>query len=131
MRTRCENPNSAAFKDYGSRGIAVCERWLDFVNFYADMGPRPSERHSIDRLDNNKGYEPGNCRWATSKEQQRNRRDNLVVRFDGYEAPLAEHCELLGLKYKTVHRRLVCGASLEQALSKGRLPRNTIKKDAA
>jgi hypothetical protein len=80
MRARCENPKVGNFKDYGGRGICVCKRWQKFENFYADMGDRPSTKHSIDRYpDNNGNYEPGNVRWATWKEQAKNKRPTSLV----------------------------------------------------
>ena len=75
MRQRCSNPKNKKYESYGGRGICVCDRWQNsFENFFADMGPRPSSRHSIDRIDNNSGYSPGNCRWTTPDIQAKNQR---------------------------------------------------------
>lgn len=78
MKDRCENPNNQRYRDYGGRGIRVCDRWRDsFENFLSDMGPKLTPQHSLDRWPNNDGhYEPGNCRWATPMEQRANRRDS-------------------------------------------------------
>jgi hypothetical protein len=74
MKDRCNNPKAAQYQYYGGRGIRVCERWNVFENFLADMGPRPSPSHSIDRINNDGNYEPGNCRWATMSTQRLNQR---------------------------------------------------------
>jgi hypothetical protein len=74
MKDRCETPSNRSYPDYGGRGIRVCERWHTFENFLADMGERPSDKHQLDRIDNDGNYEPGNVRWATKQEQMRNRR---------------------------------------------------------
>jgi len=98
MKKRCQNPNCPAYKNYGSRGIKVCERWQDFENFLSDMGERP-EGLTLDRIDNDGDYEPGNCRWATRKEQNQNQRDRkdqyLFIAMDSQGTMIASNnqCE--------------------------------------
>jgi hypothetical protein len=105
---RCERPGNAQFDDYGGRGITVCERWRsDFANFLSDMGPRPSALYTIDRIDNERGYSPENCRWATRKEQCRNKRNNLLVVVDGERLVLSAASEKLGVRYTTAYARFV------------------------
>ena len=93
MRARCNTPTNRAYHHYGGRGIKLCERWQDsFEAFLADMGPRPSKRHSVDRIDNNGDYEPGNCKWATRAEQLANTRRSVPVeRSDGEIFPTMAH----------------------------------------
>lgn len=112
MKQRCYRKAHPFFADYGARGIAVCERWReDFAAFLADMGRRPSRRHSLDRIDVNGGYEPANCRWATGSEQCRNKRNNVLVTFGGRTATVAEWAEALGVKYGTLLLRVRRGWS--------------------
>lgn len=105
MLQRCERPESPDFSRYGGRGISVCERWHSFAAFLADMGAKP-EGMSIDRIDNDGNYEPGNCRWATKKEQGRNRRTNRKVTFNGETLTPAEWAERLGMSREVMHQRL-------------------------
>jgi len=117
MIHRCENPAVWNFHLYGGRGIKVCARWRgSLANFIADMGPRPSRFHTLDRIDANGDYEKGNCRWATAEEQARNRRSNRLVTFRGSRMTLAEACELTGVKYETAKKRLKSGWDTERAL---------------
>lgn len=116
MKVRCSNPKSQAYVRYGARGITVCERWHSFENFYADMGERP-EGMTLDREDNNKGYEPGNCRWATRREQTRNRNITISLSFNGRTQPLAAWAEELGLSYYLLLSRYKAGWSIERLLT--------------
>lgn len=95
LRARCYVKTHKQYKNYGGRGIAVCERWHTFDNFLEDMGKRPDKGYSIDRIDNSKGYEPGNCRWATTTEQNNNMRTNRRVSYNGEELTLAQWCKKL------------------------------------
>lgn len=111
MKSRCTNTAHRQFTDYGGRGIRVCEAWADsFEAFFADMGPRPSAHHSLDRFPNNDGnYEPGNCRWATPVQQARNRRNNRLVLLGGEAVTLREFSERTGGTYDAVVYRYRTG----------------------
>ena len=83
MKERCYIKNSISYKNYGARGITICDRWINnFNNFLLDMGKKPTKKHSIERIDINKNYEPSNCKWATSKEQSRNKRNNVIINYN-------------------------------------------------
>jgi hypothetical protein len=115
MRARCNNPNRPCYDRYGGRGIKVCERWNDFSNFLEDVGPRPSPQHSLDRYPNvNGNYEPGNVRWATPKEQARNRRNNHFLTFNEETHTIAEWEEIKGWKTGVIKIRLRYGWPLEK-----------------
>lgn len=122
MNRRCADPTRPDYPRYGGRGIKVCERWRNsFETFFADMGERPSIKHSIDRIDHDGHYEPGNCRWALGKTQQRNLSSNRRVLYEGQEMTLAEACECAGrlADYDAIYMRVIkCGWSLEKALTK-------------
>lgn len=120
---RCTNPRSKYFRHYGGRGIGVCSRWRvgengvpGFECFLADMGPKPSSSHSIERIDNNLGYSPENCCWATRAEQARNRRNNHLVILDGQALPLVDACVITGQKYGRAVERLRFGWNESDAL---------------
>jgi hypothetical protein len=106
IRNRCLNHNVKSYKDYGGRGIKVCDAWLNsFENFLKDMGEKPSEKHTIDRIDVNGNYEPSNCRWATTVEQSRNKRNTVLISYDGKSLTLSEWSELTGVKRSTLSMR--------------------------
>ena len=112
MITRCTQPSHMHYANYGGRGITVCARWREsFANFYADMGDRP-DGHSLDRVDTNGNYEPGNCRWATHKQQQNNMRSNVLVEHEGRAMTIAQFADATGIPYATVYDRYARGASL-------------------
>lgn len=105
MVQRCVNPACDSFPRYGGKGITVCDRWLRFENFLEDMGERPPEM-TIERVNGERGYSPENCRWATRKEQARNRSTNLLVEIGGVAKCVAEWAEEYGINRKCVYQRI-------------------------
>jgi len=118
IRNRCENPENQAFQDYGGRSISVCARWAVYENFLEDMGRRPSPHHSIDRIDNDGNYEPGNCHWATMAEQSSNTRAVRRITIGPETRHLAEWLRHFGVTAVTFHNRVRAGMSEVEALSK-------------
>lgn len=106
MRQRCQNPNHRSYKNYGGRDIYVCDRWMIFANFMADMGMRPEDGAMIDRIDNNGPYSPENCKWSTRKEQNSNRRSCIYVECDGDRVTLREYCRRKNMNYRPVVKRI-------------------------
>lgn len=125
MIQRCTNEKDDAYSRYGGRGIKVCDRWLEsFENFYADMGPRPSPKHTIDRKDNEGDYEPGNCKWETWDVQYRNRRQTVWYEFNGERLCQKDLCSKYNLDEATFAARLRRGWSLEKAVTTPTLTAN-------
>lgn len=117
IRQRCKNPSTTSYKKYGARGIHVCERWMKFENFLADMGVPPTPQHTIDRIDPKGPYSPENCRWATQQEQQNNRSNNRKIFAFGRTQNFLQWCREFGIHHKTVSTRIKLGWNIEQALS--------------
>ena len=117
MQQRCNDPNKTNYEFYGARGITVCERWLTFENFYEDMGDA-AKGMTLERIDNNAGYSPSNCRWATLKEQCRNRRSNVMIEYNGKTQCLRDWTDEFGLDYGTCRSRYSRGMSLDRVFSK-------------
>jgi hypothetical protein len=121
MRARCYDPSHVSYPAYGASGITVCDEWRGpggFARFVEHIGPRPSSAHSVDRYPDNRGnYEPGNVRWATSSEQNRNRRSNHLVTYMGQTKCLMEWSEITGFSKHVLWRRLRLGWSAERALT--------------
>jgi hypothetical protein len=125
MKSRCLNTNNAAYNRYGGRGIVICDRWLEsFENFYADMGDCP-DGCSIDRIDNDAGYSPDNCRWVTVDIQNRNTRQNHMITYDGRTMCLADWAKEIGIDRATLYARIsVHGWSANKALTTPLAPSN-------
>jgi len=116
-RYRCGKKDHPNYRNYGGRGISVCDRWQDsFDAFYADMGPRPSDKHSLERVDNDKGYSPENCKWATSKEQGNNKRSCRIIEHEGVSLNVTQWAQAVGMCRNTLTGRLNRGKSVDQAL---------------
>jgi hypothetical protein len=119
MKARCYDKNTVGYKNYGGRGISVCARWLGnngFVNFLADMGKKPSAKHTVERTNNDGDYCPENCRWATRKEQGNNKRNNVVITINGETMPLMAWVKRAGINLATFYRRRSRGLSIEDSL---------------
>lgn len=117
MIARCYQRGSTSYYLYGARGITVCQRWRRFWNFVADMGTRTTLEHSLDRIDVNGNYGPGNCRWATAKEQQRNLRVNVRITAFGECLVQSAWAERFGIDGRTIGQRPRAGWSPERAVS--------------
>lgn len=118
MRARCNNPRHTYYANYGGRGITICDAWGDFEAFLRDVGERPSLAHSLDRINNDGHYEPGNVRWATAKEQARNRTTRREHSVNGVAHTLVEWAEITGIPRRVLYeRRGRMGWSLERTIS--------------
>jgi hypothetical protein len=116
MRDRCSNPNSISYSNYGGRGIRVCARWESFPDFLADMGLKPTPKHTIDRIDVNGHYEPGNCRWASRHEQAGNRRTSHLLEIEGVRSCLTEWSVVANAPPSRIQGRLIKGWSPTEAV---------------
>ena len=114
MHSRCSNPNDPAYKNYGGRGISICKRWNDPSLFIADMGPRPTPKHTLDRINSDKNYVPRNCRWATRREQLQNKRNTVWVIFKDRRMRLKEVSANTGIHYATLTYRNRKGLQLDK-----------------
>lgn len=115
MRKRCANPNATGYENYGGRGISVCERWGDFMTFLTDMG-KPEKGLLLDRINTNGNYEPENCRWVSSKEQNRNKRNSVYLEVSGKTQCVSAWAEELGVDPSAIRGRLNRGWDVEKAV---------------
>ena len=116
MHGRCKHKGNASYPRYGALGITVCERWATFPAFYADMGIRPSKLHTVDRIDNTKGYSPENCRWATRAEQSANRACSVWITFQGRTLIASEWARILNHAVSTILRRNIANKNPDGTL---------------
>lgn len=117
MKARCNNENGAAWRNYGGRGISICQRWESFEAFYEDMGPRPSLKHTLDRIDNDGDYEPSNCKWSTPKEQHNNTRQNVQITYKGKTMTVIQWARKLKINPGTLYDRKRRGWSDERTIT--------------
>lgn len=118
MLSRCYNPNVCNYRNYGGRGIGVHNDWRhSFENFYNHIGPRPSKKHTLERIENNTGYQPGNVKWATNLEQSQNRRTTTRLEFNGESLTIRQWCYKTGLSYATLKQRIKKGWSISDAIT--------------
>lgn len=117
MNQRCFNKKNKDYKNYGGRGIDVCERWKNFDNFFVDLGER-QQHQTLDRIDVNQGYNPFNCKWSTAEEQANNKRNNFFLNFEGKKYSITQLSKKVGVNRKTIKYRLSIGLSLEKSIEK-------------
>lgn len=127
MRSRCMNKDNDSFANYGGRGITICSEWDSFENFRDDMGNPSSPEHTIDRIDNDKGYSKSNCRWANATTQGRNKRNNRVIEYQGEMKTVMEWHEVTGIPYTTLLNRLRKKAPVEKIMASGKFTRGGLK----
>ncbi len=116
LRRRCNEPGHPSFARYGGRGIKMCAEWMSFKRFFSDVGPRPSSLHSIDRINNEGNYEPGNVRWATQSQQMSNTRATHFIEIDGIRQTVTEWAKQKGIAQSTISHRIARGMSETDAV---------------
>lgn len=123
MKQRCTNSNNKQYADYGGRGISYPKTWEVFANFKADMEEGYKKGLTIERIDNSQGYSKENCRWATRKDQNNNKRSNIVLTYEGKTLPLAVWAEVLGMKFDVIRSRWYRGWTVDKILSTNKFHR--------
>lgn len=128
MKQRCLNPNNIGYRYYGGRGVTICERWMRFENFYADMGDRPPLT-TLDRKDNEKGYNKENCRWATQEEQANNKKSSRYIEFNGERKTIAQWSKDTGIGPTCIRMRIKNGLPIERVFIPPKPRKSPTKKD--